>query len=147
MKKQLRKLIRENINALFEFTAAEKQTQMLDVNGDIERGEKLIDFTKKEEDVAKNTKLNIDKTKSNIVAISKPIQSLKKTLAAKESSEQGKIAKEKRNVIKDLEAEKAEDEKKLNAITNMETNNVDDSDVENENTPDTPDTPDTPSAV
>ena len=148
MRKKLRKLIREHINYLFEddstmalSTPEQKKKDLEDVKSDIEREDKLIDLTNKEEEVAQSNLTNIQKTKNNIADVDREVEALKKTTATKEEAKYKKIKKEKEELRQDLESEKVEDEKKMRDINNMETSEVS---VESEITSDTPDTPITP---
>lgn len=140
-KKIIRQYIKKSIDRLFEATAEEIKADKENIAKDIERDEKHIDIARKEAEVAKANKVNTQKTKSNVRDIDPTVEKEKKILAAKELEKYKEQEKEKRNLAKDLEDEKAEDMKKKAEIDKMqpsETNLETSTEDAQPNTPETP---------
>jgi len=146
MKKYIRKLIREEVAKLFEYSAEEIKNQKTTNSADIERITKELETAKKELEVAKTNRTNTEKTKINIKDIDPKVEMIKKNLANKELIKYKNQEKEKKELIKSLEQELSDLKKKQSEINTMRPSEETNTET-TDNTPMTPESPSTPSAL
>jgi multidrug resistance efflux pump len=114
LRKEIRKILFENRDLFLELEIDDTtQKNLENMRVSIERIENNIERAKKELEVARTNKSNTQKTMSSIKDIDKDVEKAKKQLAYKEFNKYGQIEKDKVNLIKDLETQKSETEKKM----------------------------------